>query len=156
MPTYRHEFTVDAPLSAVRAFHRQSASMGAITPPPVIVRIHEAPELLDEGDEMRFTMWVGPLPIQWHARIQDVGPTGFVDRQIDGPFKRWDHTHTFAEVDDHTTRVIDQIVIEYRDGLWWRTLGTGMRLNLPVLFAFRKWKTKRLLQKQLNTSYQPS
>ncbi len=156
MPTYRHEFTVNAPLSAVRGFHRQSASMGAITPPPVIVRIHDSPALLDEGDEMRFTMWMGPLPIHWHARIENVSPTGFVDRQIDGPFERWDHTHTFAEIDDRTTQVIDEIKIEYRNGLWWRMLGTGMRLNLPVLFAFRAWKTKRLLQKQASASYQPS
>ncbi|MEZ4584038.1 MAG: hypothetical protein R3A10_20780 [Caldilineaceae bacterium] len=62
--------------------------MGAITPPPVIVRVHRAPELLGEGDEMDFTMWLGPLPIRWLARIEQVTPVTFVDRQLRGPFAR--------------------------------------------------------------------
>ena len=37
---YHHEFPVNAPLDKVRQFHSHSASMGAITPPPVIVQIH--------------------------------------------------------------------------------------------------------------------
>jgi ligand-binding SRPBCC domain-containing protein len=156
MAVYHHEFIVNAPLQAVRDFHRRSASMGAITPPPVIVRIHDAPELLGEGDEMRFTMWLGPLPIRWHARIEQVSPNGFVDRQLDGPFRRWDHTHRFEAIDEQTTRVIDQIETEYKSDPWSRVLGMGMRLNLPVLFAFRQWKTKRLLQQEPHTSYQPS
>jgi ligand-binding SRPBCC domain-containing protein len=148
MPTYQHEFIVDAPLSQVREFHRHSASMGAITPPPVIVQIHSAPEVLNEGDAMDFTMWLGPLPIRWLARIEDVSATGFVDRQIKGPFRRWDHTHTFEAVDDGQTKVYDTVEIEYSANSFWQLVGRGMKLNLPVLFAFRQWKTRRLLQRQ--------
>ena len=72
---YNHRFEVRAPLAAVRDFHNQSASMGAITPPPVIVKVHQAPAILGEGDKMDFTMWLGPLPIRWVARIEDVSAT---------------------------------------------------------------------------------
>lgn len=142
---YTRSFQVNAPLETVVDFHSRSSSMGAITPPPVIVRVHSAPEVLQDGDEMDFTLWLGPFPIRWRAQIEDVSEQGFVDRQLDGPFAQWEHTHSFIPVDPHTTRVIDEIQAEYRPHWFWRLVGMGMWINMPVLFAFRAWKTKRLL-----------
>ena len=144
---YRHRFRVQASLSEVTAFHSHSASMAAITPPPVIVRVHHAPAVLVEGDEMDFTMWLGPLPIHWIARIENVTPTGFIDRQIKGPFTKWIHQHTFVSIDSQTTEVQDSVTVELGAHWFWRTVGWIMWLNLPVLFAFRGWKTKRILRK---------
>ena len=146
---YQHRFEVKAPLAAVAEFHTQSASMGAITPPPVVVRVHRAPARLDDGDEMDFTMWLGPLPIRWLARIEDVSPTGFSDRQLRGPFRSWLHRHTFVPVDETTTAVVDEIELEFRSHLWWRLVGLGMWLSLPLLFVYRGWKTRRLIQTNL-------
>ena len=148
---YHHRFEVQAPLNAVADFHRQSASMGAITPPPVIVKIHHAPEILQEGDEMDFTMWLGPLPIRWVAAIEDVSPTGFVDRQMRGPFTRWEHRHTFVPVNTTTTAVIDEVTAELSSNPFWRALGYGMWLNLAVLFAYRGWRTRQLLARNAPT-----
>lgn len=144
---YAHRFRVEADLASVREFHRQSASMGAITPPPVIAVIHQAPELLDEGDEMTFTLWLGPLPLRWHAQIENVTPTSFQDRQVSGPFAKWIHRHTFVPLTDGATEVVDEIEAELDQGLLKRLVGTGMWLNLPILFAYRGWKTRRLLEK---------
>ena len=121
--------------------------MGAITPPPVIVRVHQAPALLNSNDEMAFTLWVGPLPIHWVARIEEVTPTGFVDRQLRGPFQSWVHRHTFRAVTAEITEVIDEIEITLADRWLWKVVGWGMYLNLPMLFAYRAWQTKRLMQK---------
>jgi ligand-binding SRPBCC domain-containing protein len=142
---YKHRFEVNAPLAAVAEFHAQSASMGAITPPPVVVRIHRAPARLDDGDEMEFTMWLGPLPVRWLARIEDVSPTGFSDRQLSGPFGHWLHRHTFVPIDETTTAVVDEINLKLRPHLLWGLVGLGMRLGLPLLFAYRGWKTRRLI-----------
>ena len=146
MKKFRHTFRVNAPLNKVVDFHRHAASMGAITPPPVIAQIHEAPARLGEGDKMDFTLWLGPFPIRWVAQIEDVTPTGFVDRQLAGPFHHWVHRHTFVFVDDTTTEVIDEIDYSLRSHLIWRNVGWGMSTNLPILFAYRGWKTKRLLE----------
>jgi ligand-binding SRPBCC domain-containing protein len=143
---YKHRFDVNAPLAAVAEFHARSASMGAITPPPVVVRVHRAPARLDDGDEMDFTMWLGPLPVRWLARIEDVSPTGFTDRQLRGPFGHWIHRHTFVPVDETTTAVVDEIELEFRSHPWWRLLGLGMWLSLPFLFAYRGWKTQHHIQ----------
>jgi ligand-binding SRPBCC domain-containing protein len=112
---FRHNFKVKASLSHVAAFHRQSRSMGAITPPPAIVRLHRAPNELGEGDEMEFTIWMGPLPIRWKALIEQVSPQGFTDRQLrSAHFKEWVHQHSFHPVDPNTTEIRDDVKAKLR------------------------------------------
>ena len=119
--------------------------MAAITPPPVLVKVQHAPAVLADGEEMAFTMWLGPLPIQWLARIEAVSATGFTDRQLRGPFAEWIHRHTFVAVDEHITDVVDEISLRLRPHPVWWPVGLGMCLGLPILFAFRAWKTTRML-----------
>ncbi len=145
---YAHRFVVKAPLAVVADFHRRSASMGAITPPPIRVRIHVAPETLQEGDRMDFTLWLGPLPIRWVAQIEQTTPNSFVDRQLSGPFATWVHRHTFTAVDDETTAVIDEVDATLHPNAFWKLIGVGMWLGLPLLFAYRGWKTRRILEKE--------
>lgn len=143
---FTHTFIVRAPLEKVASFHRLSASMAAITPPPVIVNIHQAPEVLASGDTMRFTLWLGPLPLRWLARIEGLSDSGFTDNQLEGPFKKWEHRHYFKPLDDSRTQVSDQIRVELKEHWFWGLVGRLMWLNLPLLFAFRGWKTRRALE----------
>lgn len=153
--TYRHTFTVAAPLARVAAFHQDAGSMAAITPPPILVQMRRTPPQLENGAEMEFTLWLGPLPVPWLARIENViapgagSEAGFVDRQLRGPFARWTHRHTFVPVDAGTTLVLDEVAAEIRRHPWWGPIGLGIWLGLPGLFAFRAWKTRRLLHRQL-------
>ncbi len=148
---YRHTFTVAAPLAQVAAFHQNAGSMAAITPPPIIVQMHAAPPQLANGAEMAFTLWLGPLPLRWLARIEKVtepktaGYASFVDRQIRGPFACWQHTHTFRAIDAYNTQVIDEVQAELHPQPWRRLVGMALWWGLPLLFAFRAWKTRRLL-----------
>lgn len=143
---FRHRFQVRAPLEKVATFHSQAASMAAITPPPLSVRLRQAPSVLSEGDNMDFSLALGPFSVRWLARIENVTSTGFTDRQLHGPFAEWVHQHKFSAVDDHTTDVIDDITLRLSANPFWALIGLGMRLGLPFLFAFRAWKTRRLLE----------
>lgn len=143
---FTHTFRVNAPQAAVAEFHGRSASMGAITPPPMIVQVHTAPERLSSGDTMDFTLWAGPIPVRWIARIEDVSPEGFVDRQVRGPFASWVHRHRFVRVDDRTTDVVDEVEAELKRHPFWGLVGALMWLGMPLLFAYRGWKTRRRLE----------
>lgn len=142
---YRHQFRVPVSIEQVAEFHRRSASMPAITPPPILVKVQRSPAVLTDGDEMAFTMWLGPLPVHWLARIEAVSATGFTDRQLRGPFAEWIHRHNFIAVDAQTTDVVDEINLRLRPHPLWWPVGIGMWLGMPVLFAYRAWKTKRML-----------
>ncbi len=87
-------------MQAVAEFHSYPDAMAAITPPPIFVQVHQAPPRVAEGQQMDFTMWLGPLPLRWQARFEDVTAAGFVDRMVQGPLAAWSHRHSFVAVDD--------------------------------------------------------
>jgi len=120
--------------------------MAAITPPPIIARIHAAPETLASGDRMDFTLWAGPIPIRWLACIEDASARGFTDRQLSGPFETWVHRHEFIPVDADTTDVIDRVEAAHKKHPWWGLVSRLMWAGMPMLFAYRAKKTRRLLE----------
>jgi ligand-binding SRPBCC domain-containing protein len=146
MLTFCHEYILSAPVAAVADFHSRPTSMAAITPPPILVQIHRAPARLGEGDEMEFTLWFGPLPLRWLVRIEQVTPISFVDRQVRGPFAHWVHHHTYVPLNPTTTRVVDRVEAQSSNNWFWKLIGQGMWLGMPLLFAYRAWRTRHLLK----------
>ncbi|HZK65936.1 MAG TPA: hypothetical protein VFD42_00130 [Chloroflexota bacterium] len=143
---FTHRFTVRASLDVVGQFHRRSASMALITPPPVAIRIRSAPPVLAEGSTMEFALAVGPLTVPWSARIDLLSPEAFVDRQVKGPFRRWVHRHSFRELSPGLTEVEDWVEAAIPLHPLWTPVTLGMWLSLPLLFAYRGWKMRQLLE----------
>jgi ligand-binding SRPBCC domain-containing protein len=143
---YRHRFLVHVPLEEVARFHACTRSMRAITPPPVIVQLHASPVALAEGDEMEFTLWLLFLPVRWRARVEQVSARGFTDVQLSGPFRSWRHRHEFTLINATTTEVNDTVEATISPNLFQRLIGWGMWASLPLLFAYRSWKTRQLLE----------
>ena len=143
---FEHRFQVDASQEAVADFHRHADALKAITPPPILMRFDAPPpDPLDEGDSFTFTMWMGPLPFKWGSRIEDVSIEGFSDVQTRGVFAHWQHRHNFVKVDERTTEVFDQVEATLRPHLWFGAVGLMMWLGLPLLFAYRARRTRKLL-----------
>ena len=146
MKQFKHRTQVKAPLSVVAAFHHDSRALKQLTPPPVFVQLHRV-EPLGDDSVADFTLWMGPLPVRWVAVHSQVDPMiGFTDRQVRGPFAYWVHKHSFVPQDAGTTDVIDEIQAEFGKGLW-GLLGRFMWLNLPFMFAYRGWVTRRATER---------
>jgi ligand-binding SRPBCC domain-containing protein len=140
MMRYRHRFIVEAPLSAVAEFHKDTRALRELTPPPMTVKFNHV-EPLAEGSIADFTMQAGPMGVRWVAVHSDVtDENGFVDTQEKGPFRSWRHHHKFRAIDEQTTEVIDEIEAEYGNAI-----SRLMWLNLPILFAYRARQTKKAL-----------
>lgn len=137
---YKHRFEVAASLTAVSEFHRDSRALRLLTPPPIWVQFQEM-EPLAEGSVANFTMWLGPLPVHWTAVHSQVTRHGFVDTQKRGPFRIWQHRHSFQELGDGRTEVVDEIEAEPGN-----LVSRFMWLTLPILFAYRGWRTRRALR----------
>jgi ligand-binding SRPBCC domain-containing protein len=144
---YSHRFRVRAARSAVTEFHSRADSLTAITPPIVPVQMESAPTQLVSGSQMAFTMWLGPLPVKWRAYISSMSSRGFTDHQMEGPFRYWIHRHTFVDIDGQHTSVIDEVQAGLKWHLVWAPVGLAMWLSLPLLFAYRGWKTRRTLER---------
>ncbi len=142
---FHHSFIVHAPFAQVAEFHHQPASLRTITPPPLRVEFRHVPPPFQDGVQLAFTLWFGPLPLHWLAQFEQITPISFVDRQVAGPFARWQHLHTFWPIDEQTTRVIDRIDALVQPTGWQRWIGWAMWRGLPTLFAYRAWATRRAL-----------
>ncbi len=142
---FHRSFRVDARQKDVAEFHRNPQVLRTITPLPIIVQFHHV-EPIAEGTSVDFTLWFGPIPVRWVAQHSHVSAAqGFVDEQIRGPFKLWVHHHTFEPIDQQTTEVVDEIEAELRAHPWWGLVGLMMWITLPILFAYRAWRTRRVL-----------
>ncbi len=95
---------------------------------------------------MDFRLGVGPISIRWLARIESISPNGFIDRQVQGPFAEWIHRHSFYALDSQITEVVDEITLRPRSHPWWWLVGVGIWASMPILFAYRARKTRRMLQ----------
>ena len=143
---FERSFDVSAPIEQVNAFHRSSSSLKAITPPFLFMSGIRAPDQLSDGDELAFTLWMGPLPVRWLARIENVSPRGFDDVQTGGPFQTWIHAHRFEVIDENHTRIADSIEYSLRRHWFWRVIGVMMARGLPLLFWYRARKTRSIIE----------
>lgn len=150
MPAHTRRFemtsTIPGTLGAVLRFHEDPRALARLTPPPIVMRLHrDDRRSLSEG-EIEFTLWFGPIPIRWLAR-HEPGPTphSFADRQVKGPLAYWRHEHIFREAADGV-QLTDRITLAHRGGLpgvMTRLAFDG--LPLRILFAYRHWRTRRVL-----------
>lgn len=147
MRQYSHRFVVQASIARVAEFHRNTRALKQLTPPPLFVSFNEL-QPLAEDSVADFTMWFGPLPIRWVAVHTDVEPeSGFTDTQAAGPFESWVHRHSFKALDGKRTEIRDDIQAVPSRHLFWGLVSRLMWLNLPVLFAYRAWRTRRTLER---------
>jgi ligand-binding SRPBCC domain-containing protein len=90
------------------AFFGDPWNLEAITPSWLRFRIETAPERLEQGSELDYSLRVFGWPIRWHTEITAWHPPrGFRDVQRSGPYPLWEHTHRLTpapggtEIYDH-------------------------------------------------------
>lgn len=146
MDHYRHCFRLQAPIERVATYHRDTRILKELSPPPIFISLNHI-EPLGEGSISDFTMWLGPLPIRWVAKHSQVDPLhGFIDTQEQGPFEYWIHHHQFITVDGGQTEVIDEIHALPGKGIYRGLISRFMWLGLPLLFAYRAWRTRQAVE----------
>jgi ligand-binding SRPBCC domain-containing protein len=130
-------------IDKILAFHHDPQAIRKLTPPPIFAQLREDNRTsLTEGD-LKFTLWMGFIPIRWHAQHQ-AGPTehSFADVMLAGPLQYWRHEHIFEPV-ANGVKLIDRVTLAHKSGLqgiFTRLLFDGIPLKL--LFFYRYLRTK--------------
>ena len=134
------------PLEDVFALFSDAANLQRITPPELRFRIlTPQPIPMHEGTVIEYKLRLLGVPLRWKARIlQWQPPTGFMDEQVRGPYRLWEHTHRFYDDEDKT--IIEDVV---RYGLpFWPFGEIAHRivlLQLERIFRFRQSAVRRHL-----------
>ncbi len=86
------------------AFFADAYNLEALTPPWLRFRIlTPRPIPMRRGTTIEYVLTTRRLPVRWRTEIVEWEPgRRFVDRQVKGPFRLWEHTHSFEEQQDGT------------------------------------------------------
>lgn len=141
MTTLVFASTVRARAEHAYDWHASGSALRALTPWWTGARVvREAPSLAP-GARAILRLGVGPVGILWIAEhYREDRPREFAERQISGPFARWDHRHQFLPVagDPELTIVRDEVRYELRFGAVGRVVDVLLvRPFLRHLFAHR-------------------
>jgi NADH dehydrogenase len=104
---------VARPIDEIFAFFAKPENLGRITPPGMgFDRLTDDLEMRAGLEiDYRITPLLG-IPMKWRTRIESFDPPhAFSDIQLRGPYRRWEHRHTFTEVDGGT-RIDDEVTYE--------------------------------------------
>jgi ligand-binding SRPBCC domain-containing protein len=145
--TLRREQTLGLPVDEVFAFFSEPANLEDITPGWLRFRILTPRGIqMGAGTHIRYALrWRG-LPLSWTTRITEwEPPNGFVDVQRHGPYRFWEHTHTFEPVKGGTL-VRDVVRYALPLGVLGRLAHAGwVQADLNAIFDYRARKVTDLL-----------
>jgi ligand-binding SRPBCC domain-containing protein len=102
----------------VFTFHELADALERLTPPWEQVRVVQRANISQVGSRAIIeTRLFGLIPARWVAEHTVYDPPRlFVDVQISGPFRAWQHRHI---IEPHPQGAVLRDEIEYEPPLWW-------------------------------------
>jgi len=139
---------VPLPPKSIFAFFSQAENLGALTPPWLNFKIvkKSSPELT-KGSLIDYQIKIRGAPLRWRTLISEWQPdVRFADEQLNGPYKRWHHVHSFVPVHGGTL-VCDEVTYRLPGGLLGNVvLKNWVGNDVRSIFQYRQEKISELVE----------
>ena len=137
MPVFEWRSIMPVPVDELFAYHARPGAFERLAPPWQRLRILEQNGGMRDGGRVVFKVYAGPVGKRWVAEMGGyVEGRQFVDRQVEGPFASWEHTHRFVPgVDDGTSELLDHVEYSLPAGRFTDPFGAGpvsRQLDAPL------------------------
>lgn len=131
------ECILPATLDEVFAFYSDALNLAKLTPPHMNFRVVTQPPIeMKVGTLLDYELKVLGIPLKWQSEITEWEPkVRFADEQRKGPYKYWEHEHTFTEVDGGV-RVCDRVHYGVPGGALVHRL--KVKPDIQKIFAYRE------------------
>lgn len=128
------------PLDQVFPFFGTASNLNDLTPPWVHFQIlTPEPIVMAVGTRIEYRLRLHGVPIRWETEITVWEPPHrFVDVQLRGPYRRWEHEHRFSPKEGGTL-VEDHVTYQVPGG-WFEPILVRWLVapDLERLFAYRR------------------
>lgn len=144
----RSSIELDRGLDEVFAFFADASNLEKITPPELRFRIRTPlPITMAAGTRIDYRLHLYGVPFSWQTEISVWEPgKRFVDRQVSGPYRLWEHEHEFEALGPQRTRVEDLVRYALPLEPIGRLAHPIIRRKLDAIFRFREQKVAELLR----------
>jgi ligand-binding SRPBCC domain-containing protein len=146
----REQLVAAAPAEVFDFFSR-ARNLETLTPPWLRFEVRtQEPIEMRQGTGIEYRLRLHGVPLRWVSRIEEWHPgRGFVDRQVQGPYRLWHHRHEFEPHEDGT---MVRDIVHYSLPLG--PLGAlahaaFVRRDLAAVFDYRRRQIDRLASAEL-------
>lgn len=139
------------PLDKTFPFFSDPKNLEAITPPWLNFHVvSQTTETIQKDTRIRYKLKVRGLPIQWESCITVWDPPArFVDKQLHGPYRLWNHTHTFESLGSGVL-MTDKVRYQVPGGVLGKAvLSRRIKKDLHEIFSYRQKKLREIFLKGL-------
>lgn len=148
---YRAEQFLPVDLDTAWDFFSSAKNLALITPPELDFKILTELNGKEIHEGMLIDYTVKPLlgiPLRWQTEICKVEkPFLFTDRQLKGPYKMWEHTHSYEKVDNGIL-MKDEVKYQLPLGFLGDLANSIIvKKKIEDIFAFRKQVLETMFKK---------
>lgn len=142
----RWKLTLPRPLPEVFDFFAAAVNLQRITPPELRFRILDpVMDDIHEGTLIDYRLGLFGIPLRWRTVIARWDPPhSFTDIQLRGPYRKWEHTHTFAE-SEGGTMITDHVLYQLPLFPFGEAAAPLVGLQLRRIFGYRERRLRELL-----------
>jgi uncharacterized protein len=139
MPVFERQLSLPVDAQSAFAWHERPGALQRLTPPWEPVRVLRQSGHIRDGAQVELEISIGPLRQRWLAehRGYEFGKQ-FQDFQVSGPFRKFEHTHRFADGAQGGSTLTDHIEYEPPLGAVGGLFGGGIIASkLERMFRYR-------------------
>ncbi len=130
---------INIPVETLFAWHARDGAISRLTPPwaPLKMISRSGPGI-QKGVKVAFRLSLFKIPMIWEAEHIDYQANKeFKDRQIKGPFSKWEHTHRFISDGRENSIMEDKVEFELPFGFLSRPFYGFARKEFERMFNYR-------------------
>ena len=134
---------IKRPLPEVFDFFSKAENLEILTPQFLNFKIvTPTPVTMNAGTIIDYKIYLRGIPLRWKSLITSWHPPhSFIDKQIKGPYSKWEHLHSFSETTEGT---LVEDLVDYRVFGGFLVEKLFVRPDLSKIFAYRQAKLEEL------------
>ncbi|MCK5684604.1 TIGR01777 family oxidoreductase [bacterium] len=142
---------INVPVTKLFSWHAREGAISRLTPPWTPMKmISRNKDGIQKGVIVKFKLWLFKIPMTWESEHVEYNENVlFKDKQIKGPFKKWEHTHKFKPDGKDSSIMEDEIEFELPLGILSRPFYRIILKEFEKLFSYRHKTLKHDLENHI-------